>query len=219
MQTTSPLSLMLLMLLLAGCFGGTTGQIEPAYYDIPVNFSKASVLSGSGNKPSNQAAVLAVRQVKVQAPVWLNSPAMQYRLLYADTERRLSFTESRWVAPPADMLELALKRRNSPLENRLEAEGCRLHVDLDEFIQVFDLPDSSRALVELRASLVSSRNGKLMAHRRFIQASSAGNDAKSGVAAFVVALRSVSTDIDEWLAQMALASPSVSEHCRLTGFN
>jgi len=190
-------------------------MVEPAYYDI----SGGAVPMRPQIDPSNAPFVLRLRLADVQAPAWLNTSAMQYRLVYADAERRLSFTESRWVAPPADLLELALKRSSFVSEAGFEGDGCMLHIDLDEFIQVFDMPGSSRALIEVRAALLAPRNGKLMAQRILTQAPPAGADARSGVTGFAIAVRNLSADLNEWLAHLAHDSPLLVERCRAGGFN
>ncbi len=202
-------------LLLAGCFAGMFEQIEPAYYDI----SDGSVILRPQVVPADVQSVFKLRLTEVQAPSWLNSTAMQYRLLYAEAERRLSFAESRWVAPPADLLGLELTRGRVVNETRFEADGCQLHVDLNEFIQVFDTPDSSHSLIEVRATILAPRNGKLMAQRIFTQAAPAGPDARSGVAGFGVAVRNLTADVRDWLARLARDSHSLVEICRGESFN
>ena len=209
-------AIFLIPLSLAGCFAGGASRNEMAYYYLPDEVQSESVSSKASGLSSSLGII---PRVEVHAPVWLNTPAMQYRLLYTAAEQRLSFVESRWVAPPAEMLELALKRRISFNEGRSVVDGCKLRVDLDEFIQVFDMPGSSRATVEVRATLFSSQDGKIMAQRRFLQTPTAGVDARSGVAAFVVAVRSLGADIDAWLIRLAQDSPLTAEHCRVTGFN
>jgi cholesterol transport system auxiliary component len=63
---------------------------------------------------------------------------MHYRLAYAEPLRRQSYRESRWAAPPAELLESVLKRRHAAAE--ANGPGCRLHLVLDEFEQRFDAP-------------------------------------------------------------------------------
>lgn len=190
-----------LVLFLGACVGGNVQKGEQAFYD----------LSGSVAPTANDNALPLAA---IQAPSWLNTPAMQYRLAYAEPERRLSFAESRWVAPPAELIEAVLKRNNIIRKGRFEAQGCQLRLDVDEFIQTFDAPGSSHALVEVRASLLTSRNAAVVAQRSFRLAPVSGADARSGVAAFVVAVRDFSSELDAWLAQTKRGKPDLSEACR-----
>jgi cholesterol transport system auxiliary component len=211
-----PLALLVaISLLLTGCFGGSEGQIEPAYYDIPGNSVANPSASGSASAAISPAPML--RLAGVQAPGWLMTPAMQYRLAYADASRRLSYAESRWAAPPAELLELALKRGNIVGDGRVAAGGCQLLVSLDEFIQVFDAPGSSRALLETRVALLAPRDSKLLAQRAFSQAPTAGTDARSGVAAFAVAMHDLNAQLSAWLVQLGRDSPESIERCRIAG--
>jgi len=201
--------------LLSGCFGGAGGQIEPAYYDIPGNSDANRSVSVPAIAPASPG--LPVRLAGVQAPGWLMTPAMQYRLAYADASRRLSYAESRWVAPPAELLELALKRGNIVGNAHVAADGCQLLVSLDEFIQVFDAPGSSRALLETRVALLAPRDSTLLAQHIFSQAPAAGADARSGVAAFAVALHDLNAELGAWLLQLGRDSPALIERCRSAG--
>ncbi len=203
---------LLLSMWLAGCFGGVGNRVETALYDLagvsvadPV---AADVPDGSGVSPP------LLRLAEVQAPVWLGTPAMQYRLAYAEPERRFSFAESRWVAPPAELLDSALRRGKIVTRNRFEADGCQLHVELQEFIQVFDAPASSRALMEARVSLLAPRNARLLAQRSFRQSPSAGADARAGAAGFVVAVRDMGRDLDKWLSGLQRDKPELMTQCR-----
>lgn len=200
---------------LSGCFGGAGGQIEPAYYDIPGN--SVANLSASGSASSSSSPGLVLRLAGVQAPGWLMTSAMQYRLAYADTSRRLSYAESRWAAAPTELLELALKRGDIVVDSRVAAGGCQLLVSLDEFIQIFDAPGSSRALLEARAALLAPRDSTLLAQRTFSLAPAAGADARSGVTAFAVALHDLNAELSAWFLQLGRDSPALIERCRIAG--
>lgn len=188
-------------ILSSGCVG--VGRAGMALYDIG--------LSSSG---SAQSPGLLLRSVEVQAPSWLASPAMQYRLAYTAGARREAYAESRWVAPPAELLELSLKRRMLADEARAQAVGCRLHVELIEFVQVFDAPGASRALLEIRATLLAPRGDILLARRAFSQSSPAGMDARAGAAAFAAALPVLADEVVTWLAERARETPEVVLRCR-----
>ncbi len=147
--------------------------------------------------PRSAAAVAdtGVTRVDITAPSWLASNAMQYRLLYADAARRLAYAESRWAAPPTELLKQAL-------EQQLAANGggrCRLRVELTEFIQTFDSPVSSRFLLEARATLVQDQD--ILASRTFSETQAAPTaDARGGVAAASLAGRELGNALAGWLS-------------------
>lgn len=90
-----------------------------------------------------------VGAIEVLAPSWLGGEGIEYRLAFADATARRAYLDSRWAAPPAEMLRLRLQQRSAG------AGSCRLRVELDELLQVFDAPDSARQHLVVRVSLQS----------------------------------------------------------------
>lgn len=195
-----------LILLLGGCFGEAGKRPGPASYD----FSAALTPPVAG-----QPSRLILRNVEVQAPSWLDQPAMQYVLAHVEAARRQTYADSRWVAPPARLLERALARRLLAGKETVSAAGCRLRVELDEFVQIFDMPDSSRALVEVRVMLLAPRANDLLLRGNFRLSPAAGADARGGVRAFGGAARDLGNEIELWLNQVAGGMPGLIERCRL----
>lgn len=191
------------VLLLAACAGGGTKTAAVARYDL-------------GTAPrANGAQALALRGIDVSAPSWLGTPAMQYRLAYADVGRREIYAESRWAAPPAELLEVALRRRIVAGESDPGSAGCRLRIDLDEFVQVFDAPQSSRAVVEARIILQAPRGDQPLArHSLSLSKPASGADAKGGVAAFSALAGDLGSDVAAWLATLAKDNPALTGRCR-----
>src|SRR6266849_2959728 len=107
----------------------------------------------------------------VSAPGWLASPLLYYRLTYQDVTRPQSYADSRWVSSPAELFTHRLRARLAASAGGIIRPGddarakYALRVDLEEFIQVFDAPGKSRALVRLRASVMGNRS--LIAQRSF----------------------------------------------------
>lgn len=194
-----------LILLLGGCFGEAGKRPGPASYD----FSAALTPPDPG-----QPSRLILRNVEVQAPSWLDLPAMQYVLAHAEAARRQTYADSRWVAPPARLLERSLARRLLAGKETVSAAGCRLRIELDEFVQVFDAPGSSRALVEVRAMLLAPRANDLLLRSNFRLSPAAGADARAGVQAFGGAARELGNEIERWLKQAAGGMPGLIERCR-----
>jgi len=145
---------------------------------------------------------------EVNAPAWLDSPFIYYRLAYQDAARPQAYADSRWVGPPAELIaarvraQLAESGKGGIVH---PADGTRasyaLRVELDEFTQTFDAPGRSRAVVRLRASLLG-RNA-LVAQKSFsAERPAATPDAEGGVRALVAA----SDEILEQLVRWTVAS-------------
>lgn len=197
----------------SGCFVGS-GKAEPAYYDLaggefPRQAQDRNVAGGAMS-----GSVLSPRRIEVRAPAWLNSPAMQYRLAYLDANRRMSFSGSRWVAPPPELLETVLKRRFLTADHRPEIGGCQLLVELDEFIQVFDGPEQSHSVIEARVTLFSMRDAKLAIRRGFSYVMPAGADVRAGLVGFNEAVARLSVDLTAWFSGLDQALPALAGQCR-----
>ncbi|MDP2794079.1 MAG: ABC-type transport auxiliary lipoprotein family protein [Sulfurisoma sp.] len=173
-----------LALLLAGCVPNTVRQGDMATFDF--------------GDPLGGWPAPALRGVTVAAPSWLGTAAMQYRLDGSEPSRRRAFADSRWAAPPAELLEQALRRRALATDAGA-ALPCRLRVDLDEFVQAFDAAQSSRIVLAVRASLLC-RDEQPAASRSFVVERPAGGDARSGVAAASLAVQDLSAKLAGWVA-------------------
>jgi len=178
---------------LTGCAGGGSTASNLSYHDL-----------GLSNNTDWKSPKISLRAIQVVAPSWLDTPALQYRLAYASDTRRLNYADSRWVAQPAELLEKKLQRRlvsntsNGP--SNAGSSGCRLRIDLDEFNQVFDQPNTSRVIVEARASLLAAGSEALLARRAFnVERPTASPDATGGIAAFATATDALSVDLRDWL--------------------
>jgi cholesterol transport system auxiliary component len=75
-----------------------------------------------------------------------------------------------------------------------------LRVGLEEFSQVFDTPQSSHALVRLRASLVDQIKQRHLAQRAFDVTRPAGPNAEGGAQALAGAVDHALKQLLEWLA-------------------
>jgi cholesterol transport system auxiliary component len=181
----------LLAVLSAGCVGAGRSPSPMAVYDLgpPANVQPAAI-------------GYPLRSLAVDAPSWLESPAMQYRLLYADPARLASYGESRWAARPAELLEQTLGRAVGE-GGQGAGPGCRLAVDLDEFVQSFHSPTESEAVIEVRVRLLPPRGEGTLAARNFsIARPAAAADARAGVEAFRAAAQDLGTAVREWLAML-----------------
>lgn len=181
-----PLLISFLGLLLAGCNGLVVAPKAVALYDLGI----VEVLE----MPPGRAPA----QIQLQAPSWLNSSAMQYRLGWDRPMQRRAFVESRWVANPSELIARSLDRAilgSSPV-----ASECRLRIELDEFVQMFDSETSARVEVVARAAWLPARSDKVLARKEFrLTQVSAPATAEEGVAAYRRLTRQLSLELAEWL--------------------
>jgi cholesterol transport system auxiliary component len=89
------------------------------------------------------------------------------------------------------------------LQRRLAGAGrCRVRLDVDEFIQVFDSPATGRLTLDGRATLFLGQDA--VARRSVaIRPAMPSPDAKGGVAAAVVAAQTLADELAAWLVSYA----------------
>lgn len=175
---------MLLALALAGCGGLGSAPPQPRLYDL-------------GLAPHPAQASPVVGAVQVTAPSWLRGSGMQYRLAEAAPGERRTYTESRWAAPPPELLGGVLSRS-------LAGTGhCRLEVDLDEFVQNFPAAGPSEGLLEARVRLRGVADGGVLAGRPLsLRVAAPSADAAGGVAALTTASRDLAGELAAWLGAL-----------------
>jgi len=139
------------------------------------------------------------------APAWMDNSGMYYRLAYQDATRPQAYAQSRWVMPPAALLGQRLRAsiaRANQAAVFTPADGVRadytLRLELDEFSQVFDAPDKSRAVLRLRASLIRDRG--VVAQQGFsVERAAATPNAEGGVQALIAASDEAGNSLIDWL--------------------
>lgn len=142
----------------------------------------------------------------IVAPAWMDTPAIYYRLAYADASRPQPYANSRWVMAPAALLTQRLRaalRRASKADVSAPSDGVRteylLRLDLEEFSQVFDTPEKSRGVLRLQARLM--RAGEVIASRNFaIEQPATGANAEGGVRSLSAAGDELARGLAQWLA-------------------
>lgn len=155
------------------------------------------------------AALPAISIAEVQAPAWLETPAMYFRLGYADRHQPQPYANSRWTMPPAQLFGQRLKARVAQAGGVVLAasDGATnvpvLRVEAEEFIHSFDSPEQSSGRITVRASVFTGRTW--VAQRTFsrqVRAPSA--DATGGADALAAASDAVIADMMSWLAGLPL---------------
>ncbi len=193
------LSIALFTLLLAACSIGPAAKDAPATYDLgaPRNYSGEQIKIRHG-----------VLVYSVAAPSWLDSQAIVYRLNYQDAARQQSYANSRWAAPPAALLTQRLRSRLAAASNGgiiNVADSARadytLRIELEDFSQVFDAADASRAVVVARASIVNLAKRTLHAQKSFtLERAAASPNAEGGVRALAAAGDELIEAVVAWTA-------------------
>jgi cholesterol transport system auxiliary component len=127
-------------LLLGACSLGSPAP-TPALFDLGPAPIRATAAARS---------TAALQLLEVTAPPWLTGTGIVYRLDYEDAFRRQAYRDSRWVAPPAQLLAERLRQRLAVGTGAIGA-AKPLRLELEEFSQVFDTPTQSRMLLRVRA--------------------------------------------------------------------
>lgn len=165
---------------------------------------------------SRQASPPALVLADVEAPGALDGTAVLYRLAYSDTQQLRPYALARWSMPPAQLLRQRMReqlgqRRTvlNPVQG-VSAPGnvMTLHVELEEFSQLFEAADRSSGLARLRATLGEDSAGgeQLVAQRSFVvQRPSASADAAGGVRALTMATDAILQELEQWVQQVEAA--------------
>jgi cholesterol transport system auxiliary component len=182
--------------LAAGCAIGANSRFEIAVYD----FGTAAIPAG------RQVLTKTLVVHEVSAPAWMDTPSIFYRLAYRDAARTHAYANSRWVMPPGALLGARLRQRLAAVSSAgivLPQTAIRteyaLRVELEEFTQVFDTADRSRALARLRATFSGPRG--LVGQRTFsAEKQTATPDSEGGVRALAGASDEAIDQLIEWLS-------------------
>ncbi|WP_414143609.1 ABC-type transport auxiliary lipoprotein family protein [Burkholderia stagnalis] len=186
----------LALTLAAGCASERAAQSNIRY-----DLGPAASTASAGTGP-------ALKVLDVAAPDALDSDKFVYRLAYADAQRTAVYRDSRWTAPPAQLLtqrlRSALSSRGAVLEGSDGVRAPTLKIDLNEFEQVFDGETQSHGAVAARATL--TLDGKVLGQRTFVaRAPSSTPDAAGGARALATASDDLVAQIAAWVGLRAYA--------------
>lgn len=192
--------ILLSLLLLGACVGNPPRQSDIALYDL-------------GQVPvATTALVLPIAALNVTPSPWVDSPALLYRLNFADDLRRRAYAESRWAAPPAELFRRHLQRQIVYGQAAEGLSGCRLELALDELEQQFESAQKSHVVLELRASLLARHGEIALARRVFrLQYEAPSTDARGSVQGTRAALQGVTVELIDWLNGLAKARPELCQ--------
>jgi cholesterol transport system auxiliary component len=150
----------------------------------------------------------------IEASGALDGSSILYRLGYADDHQLRPYSQSRWSAPPPQLirqrLRLQLGRDRPVLDFGDSAALARnagqtphvLRIDLEEFSQLFESASQSVGHLRLRATLMDNTAGgeRLIAQRSFtVRQPAPTADASGGARALAAATDSAAGQIAQWL--------------------
>lgn len=188
--------LFLLAPLLTACVGAPPSP-PPTTYDFGLSATALTV-----DKPLLGSLAIA----EVTAPDWLAGDGIIYRLAYENAARPEIYSQSRWAAPPTELLTQRLRQRLANIAAAGVTQGGSdvatnylLRVELEEFSQVFDAPNQSRAMVKARASLIGTQQGSLLAQEEFAAHRPARPDAAGAAHALRETADAVLEQVAHWL--------------------
>lgn len=195
--------------LLAGCAGFVDRPVRPVLFDMGPLPPITTPMDRNGPR-------IALVLPDIEASGALEGSAVLYRLGYADDHQLRAYSQSRWSAPPPQLVRQRLRQqlgRERPVLGLDETATLAresgqplflLRMELEEFAHVFDSPQSSRGVIRLRATLFSSTpNGERMLGQRSIavQGVAPTPNASGGVRALTEATDAAAADIQQWLLQ------------------
>lgn len=146
--------------------------------------------------------------LRVQASPALESPAMLYRLAYADAQQLRAYSRARWSMPPAELVQQRLREglgRQYAMLRPGDVATRVLQLDVEEFSQVFEAADRSHGLLQLRVTAWQvTPSGERMLGQRTLQVRqpAATADAGGGVVALRGATDAALDELQRWLAQL-----------------
>lgn len=199
----------LIWVVLAACLAGVGGcSVLGGQVSQPERYTLGSSAAESGSGARHFDASLELRSV--QAPAWLDSKDMLYRLAYRNDSRLAAYTRSAWAAPPAqlvgDGLDNALSTRglfNAVLGGDSSGQAdLTLQLDLSDFSQHFSSDRASQGRIAAQATLLHTDSGRVIAQHRFVATAPAPSaDAAGGVQALTKADAQLNEQLVHWLAR------------------
>ncbi|MDP1559103.1 MAG: ABC-type transport auxiliary lipoprotein family protein [Nitrosomonas sp.] len=187
-------------LLVTGCSITPQTNAPTAVYDFGLQYA-----DNRTRQAQLKSASLLVAEVA--SPIWLDNPAIHYRLAYHNPAQFYSYANSRWAAAPAALLTRQISNRIMQTTDYKVARGIEgvqadyaLHIVLEDFSQVFDSIDKSYAVILLNVSLIERRTRKLVAQRNFsMRKETPTADAVGAVNALVEVSNHLNNNLIDWL--------------------
>lgn len=183
---------LLLCLLLGACAtaGKRGGDAAMAVYDL-------------GTPPDRQKVAVVPLAVEVRAPYWFDSLGIEYRLAYADPGRLRDYSQARWAAPPAMLVQQRLVQQLGLVPQGQGGAKCLVRVDIDEFSQIFDAPASSHGSLQARVALLDNRRNAVSERSLKIEKPAPSQDSRGGIVALGAAVDELARKLGAWESELA----------------
>jgi cholesterol transport system auxiliary component len=183
---------LLAALLLSACVGGAGNSVPSVTYDFGLPVARLAV---GGAWPG--------LSLEVRSPPWFDSTNVDYRLAYADPLTRRQYVGSRWAGAPAQLIAQRLRQQLGVVSATANsATDCLIRVELQEFSQVFDSPQSSRGVLTASVSLIDGKRRVVAERLAVIDKPALGADASGGVQALVAASTEFGRLLSDWLLEL-----------------
>ena len=188
----------LVFLALAGC-ALPDKPVRPQLYDLG---PPPPVAAGA----APEAGALALDAVS--APAAIDGTQMIYRLAYSDGgQQPRPYAQARWAMTPPQLLgqrlRQALSARRPVVEAGAGLAAVELHVELDEFAQIFTAADASEGVLRLRVTAVApaaARGHRLLGQRSFtVRQPAPTADAPGAAAALRAATDEAVRQMTDWV--------------------
>ena len=151
--------------------------------------------------PATEVQARSVRgelALEVRAPLWMDSLAIQYRLLYAEPTRLREYTQARWAGPTAQMIQQRLMQKLSLALAGQSRSRCVLRVDIDEFSQRFETSEASRGVLLVRVQILDRSRALVAARAINVEKPAPTPDSRGGVAALTATVDQLAIDLSAW---------------------
>src|SRR5450830_162116 len=191
--------------IISACAGNTALQRQQ--YDFGLS-GLSDVQSNPPDKKSPaQRVQIILADIQVVPP--LDSNAMWYRLQYENVQQLKTYAQARWSMPPAQLFAQRLKIKSLSGGVRLISSNDSisgipvLHLEIDEFSQIFTSISDNHAQINVRATL--SKGNMIISQRRFATAIPGKTaDAAGGAYAMKEASDLLINDLEQWLFQLTI---------------
>ena len=211
-MTKIALLLTLSAFLLTGCVAFNKSQSPVSIYDFGMQQTQTTKLISQQALQHRKSLLIA----DATAPSWLDNNAIHYRLLYQNPTQSYTYASSRWIAAPAALLTQQIRNHivastseQVIKDNSTAKADYALHIELEEFTQLFDTMDASHIVIGLRASLVERNTRKLLAQKDLSLAEKTPTaDAAGAVFALSSASNQLINELVAWLtAELSNVKP------------
>lgn len=199
--------LLWLAALLGGCAVATKNAPPAVVYDFGPPVARVST-NGAW-----QGLMLAVR-----SPPWFDSLNVDYRLAYDDPLILREYAGSRWAGSPGVLFAQRLAQLLGTVGDGSAGgnAACLLRVDLHEFAQRFDTPQSSSGVVQGSVSLYDARRRLLGERSVVVDQPATRPDAQGGARALMLASDEFGRQIAAWLGALESRDAAL-KRCRVAG--